>query len=261
MTLCSCHGLCLHQALSYPKKYPPKNGLMDIFMWYVSHTGIFVVFGMLAKGEVNLPQACAHSSGLSGTVVANIFYQTSKIMSVLYAVETCEIWGCSTIDWWLQHFFLQLWNTGQSTTCSKQSASSPNHILLTFNPLICYHASNNPHHYHRAKDYGNFCHLCLCCNWADMLFEHMYYGIQTHTIKIKDPGHLLNNYTNQHVGKCFDMWLKLFFFPCKTVEIATNLKSRWTLISFYTWAKKREQVNKLKSCLSRFCGMKSNNRK
>ncbi len=43
-------------------------------------------------------------------------------------------------------------------TCPEQSASFQSHFA-NFKPLICYHASHNPHQYHRAQDYGNFCHL------------------------------------------------------------------------------------------------------
>lgn len=73
--------------------------------------------------------------------------------------------GCSKIDWWLVKFSFCNCETQDKVLDLLQAKCqfSKSHFA-NFKPLICYHASQNPHQYHSAQDYENFCHLCLCCS-------------------------------------------------------------------------------------------------
>lgn len=79
-----------------------------------------------------------------------------------------------------------------------------------FKPLICYHASHNPHQNHTARDYGNFCHLCTWWNQATC-FSNMELSrsiIITHTKKtLMNHSFFLNDCAKSTYWKMFT------FFP------------------------------------------------
>lgn len=111
------------------------------------------------------------------------------------------------IIWWLIQFVFSI------VKFKTKYWTHPKQSLLLVKPLICHHASNNPHQDNRAPYYGNVSHFCLWCNRAHTLFT--YHGTQTHTIKIKGSW---PSFKQLHP---INMWN----FPFKTVVMATHLKS------------------------------------
>lgn len=139
----------------------------------------------------------------------------------------------------INHLFCKCGTWNIALGLPPKCQDSPSHFTH-FKRFTSSHASQKPHLSHRVQDYGHVCQLCPWCEWVGMLFRQRKHGIVS---------------PNQHT---VDNWTCLNY-PFKTEEMPTNLKSRRTLVSCYA-GERSGQVNEPKSCLIRFCDMKSNNK-